>query len=222
MDAATIQGKVYAGYAKAAVRVGFEFDVFRPAGASSPLASGNKIATINAAFTPGVTKFNFDKAPAHKDELFTGLYDGTQTRLGDYMVATSGQGGQGAYFVANMPSLQPILAVKCNRTVTISTPGPSTTFGAQPAYMGSTPANQAAVMTGWPVSLLFDARGRATEVGLPGDLPSPFFSILLPALSGVDVRSGMVIGDDLGRQFVIAASELSPLGWRLTAQQAVT
>lgn len=222
MDAATIQAKIYAGYAKAAQRVGFQFDVYRPNGIANPLASGNKLTTINASFTPGQKGFPFDRAPAHKDTLFGGLYDGTQTQVGDYLTATPGQGGQGTYFVAFMPSLQPILTVFCNRTINVLSPGPSQTFGAQTAYQGSTPANQAPVMTAWPASLLFEARGRADQVGLPLDLRAPYFTILMPALSGVDVRAGMIVTDDEDRQYVVEAAELSPFGWRITAQQAAT
>ena len=222
MDAAGIQTKIYAGYAKASARTGYSFDLFRPTGPANPLANGNKLGSLAASMTPGQAGFSFGKSPAHKDVLFEGLYDGTQTQVGDYLVAMAGEGGQGTFFVANMPSLQPILLVRCNRTLTISAPGPSQTYGLQSTYQGTTPANQAAVMTGWPASLLFDARGRATEVGLPLDLPSPFFTILAPAWPGTDVRTGMVIDDDEGRQYVVSASELTPLGWRVFAQLAVT
>ena len=48
MDAATLQARIYAGYAKAALRIGYVYDVWRPAGAANPLT--NKVASLNASF----------------------------------------------------------------------------------------------------------------------------------------------------------------------------
>jgi len=219
MDAATIQGKIDAGYAKAAIRVGYSFSIYRPTGPTNPTAGGNLIGSINAAFNAGQVGFTFSRAPAQKDALFTALLDGTQVHVGDYLI---GGPNTETFYIANKPPLQPILAVKCNRTLSVSTPGPSEPFGAQAAYRGSTPATRTAVMSGWPANLLFDARGRATEVGLPLDLPSPFYTVMMPAWPGVDVRTGMYLDDDLGRQYIVSASELTALGWRIFAQLAVT
>jgi hypothetical protein len=203
MDAAQIQAKVYFGYAKAA-------------GPSNPTA-GSPLQGLNAQFTVGPSGFNFDKAPGFKDAAFNALLDGTQTQVGDYLV-----GASDTYYVASQEPLLPILCVRCNRTLTLFDPGPAKVYGADTNYGGTSPGNETAVMTAWPASVLFDARGRATEVGLPTDLPSPFFTILLPHLAGVDVRTSMFITDDLDRRYTIAASELTQLGWRIMAQIAVT
>lgn len=216
MDGATIQAKVYAGYAKAAQYVGLPFQQFRPTGAANP-TSGTPRATLNASFSVAASTFNFGKGAAHKDVLFNALVDGSKVQVGDYLV-----GASDTYFVVSMQPLLPILAVRCNRVLTVNSPGPTTTFGANTAYSGTDGSNETAIMTAWPGSVMFDARGRATEVGLPTDLPSPFFQILLPTLSGIDVRSSCFITDDLSRRYTIAAAERSPLGWRLSAQQAVT
>ncbi len=230
MDATAIQAKVYAGYAKAAQYVGLPFAIYRPAytgdalggggwvrGVDGPIIWGGPVTTLNSSFTPAASGFNFEKAPAHKDVLFNTLIDGSKVEVGDYLV-----GAADTYFVASRQPLLPILSVRCNRTISISQAGPSKTYGAQTAYAGTTPANEQIAVQGCPASVLFDARGRATEVGLPLDLPSPFYSILLPAIAGQDIRTGYLVTDDQDRDYVVSASELTGLGWRIFAQLAVT
>jgi hypothetical protein len=53
-------------------------------------------------------------------------------------------------------------------------------------------------------------------------MPVPYWTILLPAFGQVILRTGDFISDDIGRNAVVAAAELTDLGWRITAQQAVT
>ncbi|MGH6957536.1 MAG: hypothetical protein ACREEW_12805 [Caulobacteraceae bacterium] len=218
MQAAAIQAKVWSGYGLAAARVGVGFGHYRPSGPANPISPANLLGQIEAAFTVAPSGFDFLRAPRHKDATFTGLFDASAAEVGDYLVGPTGT----TYFVAGLAPLRPPLCVLCNRTLTVLTPGPSTTFGAQAGYMGTTAANETSAMTAWPANLLFEARGRATEVGLPLDLPSAFYSVLMPALSGVDVRTGMILADDDARRYVVSASERSGFGWRLLAQQAVS
>lgn len=218
MDAATIQGKIYRGYGLAAQRTGYAFDWYRPSAPADPISDGNLQGQVNASFTVGPSSFNFERVPNHKDVLFNGLFDATGFQAGDYLVNTS----FGTYFVAQLAPLVPPLCVLCNRVLTISAPGPSKSYGAQPEYMGTTPNNENPLMTAFPAAVLFDARGRAQEVGLPLDLPSPFFSVIMPAWPGIDVRTSMLISDDQDRRYVVSAAERSAFGWRLFAQQAVT
>lgn len=220
MDAQTIQAKINYGYGAAAQRVGYAFSQYRPADPLNPIEASSLLGTLNAAFTVKATGFSFEKPGAHKDVLWNGLFDATNVQVGDYLTAE----GHGTYFVAALQDLLPPLCVECNRTITVTEPGPTESYGINPAstYGGTTESNETAVMTGWPASILFDARGRATEVGLPLDLPSPFFVILLPYASGIDIRTSNAVSDDLGRRYVISASEQTALGWRIFAQQAVT
>jgi hypothetical protein len=216
MDGATIQAKVNYGYAKSAQYVGLPFQQCRPANALSPIVLPSA-TTLSAAFTVASTSFNFGKSPSQKDVLFQALVDASQVEVGDYLV-----GASDTYFIAGMQPLLPILAVRCNRTINIVRPGPSESFGANTNYGGTTEANEEPILTGWPASLIFDARGRATEVGLPTDLPSAYFILMMPALAGVDVRASDFFKDDLGRRYDINATERSSFGWRIWAQEAVT
>lgn len=216
MDAATLQARIYSGYGKAAQRTGYAFDVYRPSGPANPLGAGNKVATLNAVFMVRGDK-GFGKTPGYKDQLWDGQFDATNLQVGDYL--TSAQ--HGTYFIAAMQDLLPVLCVRCNHTLdVVRAPAPSG-IGALP-YAGTIAAAETPVLTQFPGSVMYQQRGRAREVGLPMDLPSPFFEILLPAPTGVAVLTSDTIRNELSQRFTAAAAENSLLGWRLSCQIAVT
>jgi hypothetical protein len=219
MDAATLQARINAGNGKAAARLGFSFDVYRPASdTANPIVPGNKITTLPAAFASTGTGFNFEKPSLYTNPVFNGLFDATLVRVGDYLVNVA----HGTYFVAQLADIVPHVAVQCNRIITVLSPGTSKTYGAQSPYSGTTPATETQVLTSYPASLIFDARGKASDVKLPLDLPAPNYQILAPVTLAADLRSGMIINDDNNRRYIISATEDSPMGWRIWAQQAVT
>ena len=224
MDAATLQAKIYSGFGKAAQRTGFSFDLYRPtAPRNSPptpnfaLSPLNKIGSLPASFTPGSSGHNFEKASGYKDPMWIGLFDGSLTHPGDYLVNAD----HGTYFVAAMQDMLPILCVNCGHMLDVVRPPVSTAVGTL-GYGGMTAENETRVMTQWPGSVVYTQRGRTSEVGLPMDLPSPFFTILLPAYPGIIIRTGDVIKDDAEVRYVASSCELSALGWRLSCQAAVT
>lgn len=225
MDGPTLQGKVYGGYAKSALRVGLPYAIYRPTAAASPLAGGNLIATIDAAFTVHSSgNFNFSKPRDYEKPTFHALLDGTQTEVGDFLVGAS---APSPFFIAAMDPLVPILAVLCNRVISVATPGPSGfspgyTPGAYAGTVGAPSAtNEVPFLTGWPASILQGARSVADKM-LPGDVGRGMWTILLSAYPDVSVSSGDIIADDLGNRYVVRTAELSSLGWRLAAQQAQT
>jgi len=220
MDAARLQTKVSAGYAKSAQRIGYAFTVYRPAGAGNPIVPGNIVGgPINAAFTPRASGFNFQITSDYKQPLFHGLFDATSINVGDYMHLA----GHGAYFVIAKPDLAPILCVQCNNTVSVSRPAGPSGYGVT-SYIGDTAATETPVMTSFPASVIFEARGKNSGAQLPLDDVKPYFIVLLPALAGVDIRTSDIItdSDTPARRYIVAGSELSPLGWRIMAQLAVT
>lgn len=224
MDGPTLQGKVYGGYAKAALRVGLPYGIYRPTIAASPLASGNLISTTNAAFTVHSSSgFNFDKPRDYEKATFHALLDGTQTKVGDFLVSA---GNPGPFFIAGMDPLVPLLAILCNRVVTVATPGPSGfTPGYSATYAGTIGApsqtNEAPIVTAWPAAILQGARSVSDKI-LPGDVGRGMWTVLLSAYPGASIRGGDIISDDIGNRYVVRTSELTSLGWRLAAQQAQT
>src|SRR5579859_5191514 len=118
MDAATLQSRIYKGYGKAALRVGYPFTLYRPTSVTNPLALANVIgAPINASFTVDGSQFNYNKPGKHENVLWLGLFDGTTTKVGDYLVSTS---PCQTYFIAAMQPELPILCVQCIHVLTVS------------------------------------------------------------------------------------------------------
>jgi hypothetical protein len=219
MDAAALQDRIYAGYGHAAKRTGFNFEVHRPTSQwRGPIDASSRVATIPANFTVYGTGFQFEKQSTYKQPTYNGMFDARVCKVGDYLFNAV----RGTYFIAGLAEQGPPLCVGCNRTVSITSAGPAKSFGAQAPYSGADPAKDQDVLVNWPASIIYDARGRANEQGLPLDLGSPFFGILLPATPGIDIRSGMIVTDDQTRRYIIGAAENTQLGWRISSQQAVT
>lgn len=222
MDGATLSTKVFAGYGKAASRVGRRMDVYRAQTPDDPLNVNNVIATINAAFTiHGASNFSFDKPSDYNNPLYHGLFDPTGLDAGDYLVDPSGQ--TRPFFLASITPAMPPLIVSCNRTLSfyvISKAQPLGLGGYAPAQASTTENSDTALMTNWPVSLL--RRGTAWYQYLPSDTGSGSFYILCPVFPGVVLRSAMIAVDEDGNRYALEGVEKSDLGWRIEALQLQT
>lgn len=214
MDGATLQSRIYSGYAKAASRVGYSNLHYRPSSALNPIAVGNKLANIYASFNAQDMKYG--KPNKYGNPLWYGLFDGSQTRVGDYLIDPV----VGDFFIAAQQQALPILCVSCNTIVNITRPAQQAAVGALP-YGGTTPPTETMLMQQWPCSLIMFGGGKKDDAILPGDTVSMNVQVLLPYFSGVTLAMADVITDQLGRRFTIANTELTDLGWRLTAKMAI-
>lgn len=215
MDAATLQSKIYAGFGKAALRIGYLTDVYRATTSANPTAVGNKIASLYASFNAEDMKYQKPNKYGHPTWFC--VLDGSSVHVGDYLKNTH----DGTYFVAAMQQALPVLVVQTNRVINVLRPQQQTGVGAV-SYGGDTDSNETALMTAWPASVLQGTKGEKGGISLPGDARDPWWSILLPSYSGVNLRSGDIVTDDLTRRYVISSAELTDLGWRLTAMQVQT
>ena len=215
MDGATLQNKIYGGYAKAAKRIGRNTDVYRPTDSTAAIVSANKVETIPASFNAEDMKYGKPNKYGHPTWYV--LLDGRLTQVGDYL----DNAYDGTYFIAAQQTGLPILCVQCNRVVSALRPQIQSGLGAQ-GYGGNTDSKEAPLITSWPASILQGIKGERSEVGLPGDNRTPWWSILMPYLAGAVLRTGDIIKDDLHRRYIISSAELTDLGWRITAKQALT
>lgn len=215
MDGTLLQAKINGGFGKAAQRIGLPFDVFRPNGTATPLAPGNKVATLPAAFAVhSIMNFSFGKPSDFETGLFHGLFDASAVRAGDYL---SGRGR--TFFVAALDPIVPPLCVSCERTLTV-TRAAAKGIGEQ-GYGGSTRASDVPILTGWPGSLLAARIMRETDM-LPGDAGHGTFDVLLPITAGAEIRSSDVIIDDMSRRYVVQSAQATAQGWKIVAKQAAT
>ena len=211
---ATIQSRINYGYGKAASFLGDSYGQYRASSATNPIAPGNLVATINAQFAtdPG---FKFTKPAQFDKPIWYGMFDPTNVQAGDYLV-----GKLGTFFVTDVERVSPPQCVWCNRTLTVNRPQQQAATGLN-GYGGDTLAGETAIMTGWPASVLMTRRGSPGETKLPSDTRDPWMLVLLPSFSGVNILSRDLLADDFGNRYVVSAAELTPLGWRLEAQQVM-
>lgn len=214
MDSRTLQDRVYLGLGKSARYTGQMANAFRPAGPFEPLKKENRFLRLPAVFLPetGSTK----TTNAYGQPLWHGIFDASYTRPGDYLVC-----GSSTFFIASQEPLLPVLCVLANRTISVSRPTVQTSTGINP-YGGFAPSRSSALMSGWPASVLAEQRLAMTAANLPTDQGVPYWQVLVPAPAGVLLAPGDMVTDDLSRSAVIATSESTKLGWRITAKMATT
>jgi hypothetical protein len=214
MDSQRLQDRLYYSLGIAARRTGDLTDAFRPNGPDHPLDKCNRFLRLHASFLP--MEGGANRANAYGTALWQGLFDAAYTRPGDYLVQR-----ERIFFVAAQQSLLPVLCIQANRTISISQPALQTSAASNP-YGGYTESGTTVLMNGWPASVLGANEKGEPAAGLPTDQLIPYMAVLMPASPGVNLSPGDLISDDLGRSAVIIGSELSHLGWRLTAKLATT
>jgi hypothetical protein len=219
MDAATLQNRIYKGYGKAALRLGIQYDIARPIYPQAPLGNviGNLLASFNAE------DWKYSRPNKYGKPTWFGLFDGTVTQAGDYLV-----GAQSTYFIAAQQLHLPILCVECNRQVSLlSMPSGPSSVGAQ-GYGGVCAAESISVLgdvdsyqclvTGWPASVLFG--GRQTHgTDLPLSVNNTGFQIILPRSVPETINASDIFVDDLGRRYQVEGAELTDLGWRANVKE---
>jgi hypothetical protein len=211
MDAQKIHAKIYSGRAKAALRLGLSFDVWRPNQMANPLT--NKVATINAAFNAGDNNYLKPNMPG--DAYWFGDFDGNKTQVGDYLV-----GEADIFFIAGQQMLLPTICVQCNRKAKVLRQPQNNNVGAV-GYAGMVINDMESVIGDvelWPVSILVGGRSQ-NLVNLPSESKQAGWKILMPSSISAIINYGDMIVDDLNRKYIIESAELTDL-WRITAQEA--
>ena len=213
MNPVALQDLISRGMGVAALKLGAPCDAYRPRSPASPLASGNRYLRLAASFNAEDPAYR--KPNGYGRATWFGIFDSAYTQPGDYL-----SGPPGVFFIAAQQALLPVLCVLANRTLNAIRPGAPASPGVN-TYGGLNQVNAKPLLSGWPASILAIGGGQSTDITLPGDTKTPFWSVLLPA-TPITLRSSDILNDDLGRSFVISSAELSQLGWRLVVKQATT
>jgi hypothetical protein len=214
MNGIKLQDHLYSASGRTARFIGRSADAFRPQNAFTPLEPQNRFLRLPATFL--AAKGRESQIVSYGVAIWQGIFDGSYTRIGDYLVLETA-----TFFIASQEPLLPILCVRTNRVISIRRPNMQTHVAANP-YGGYTSSASVILMTGWPASVLGENTLGSSQAGLPTDQSPPYWTVLMPASFGVLLSPGDIITDDLGRTAVIAASELSDLGWRISAKMACT
>ena len=210
MDYDRIDDIIQRGRGLAAIAVGAMHDLHRPNGTASPLQGATAIMRMPALFMPSSSRML-----AYGHPLFEAAFDASYTQPGDYLV-----GPQFSWFVASQAPLLPVLCVKVLRTVNVSRAIATPAVGLG-AYGGLRRDWLQPVLSDWPVSMVAHGSGL-DRADLPADASLGGWSVLFPVLPSVVLRTGDLVGDDLGRSGVVSSVELSDYGWRVLVRQAAT
>ncbi len=214
MNGRKAQDRFYLGLGACARHTGETGDAFRPYGSSDPLDRKNRFLRLPAAFVSARGKSSHTNV--YGEVLWHGLFDASYTRPGDYLVTPAG-----TYFIASQASLLPVLCVRTNRTISVT----RASIQVNPAlngYGGYNPNARLTLMERWPASLLGEGLSGTSRAGLPTDQAVQVWEVLLPSVAEIFLAPGDIVTDDLGRTAVIAGSELTDLGWRISAKMATT
>jgi hypothetical protein len=209
-----LQDRLYKGLNRAARAIGADTYAYRPSGPIHPLNPINRFLRLRAAFSAEDGKFLHPNK--YGDALWYGVFDAAYTRPGDYLVQ-----GDTTWFIAAQQHLLPVLCVQTNRVVSFFRPAAPSVAGIND-YGGIISATNSPLLIGWPASVLGATGKGHPEAQLPADISVPYWTLLLPAWPGIDLLPADLIDDDIGRSAVVAAAELTDLGWRVTARQATT
>jgi hypothetical protein len=214
MDAAHLQDRISWGLNVASRSIGTTADAYRPKGPFDPLDKRNRFLRLPVAFSP--VDGGFVHSNRYGNAVWHGIFDAAYIRVGDYLVRQDG-----TWFVADLQPLLPVLCVKTSRTVSFNQPS-SVQGVASTTYSGVTAASTTSLMTNWPANVLGAGGGGFPEADLPSDSTIPYWTVLIPAVPGVIISPSDIMSDDLGRSAVVAAAELTSLGWRINVKLATT
>ena len=208
MDGATLQGRIYHGYAQASAKVGTAHTQYRPSSAINPL--GTALGTLLASFNIGGSYAN----QAKQDQiLWQAVLDGTQVDIGDYLV------GAETWAIIGKQALMPVLAMRCTDTLSMSRRNSTPTQGPDGTTYGTT---QLAAAVPCYVQLKRD-KGFSAPAGFQGgatntSAPIPEWNIFV-CLGGVTpagfFQPGDVITTGAGETLKIDAASTSTVMWQL-------
>lgn len=214
MDSAHLEDRIRWGLNIAARATGATTSAYRPCGVENPLAPRNRFLRLHAAFSGLDGKFV--RPNGYGNALWCGIFDAAYTRPGDYLAQHDT-----IWFIAAQQKLLPVLCVQTNRVISFTRPAAQSSTGVN-TYGGVTAANVTPLMTNWPASVLAASREGRPLANLPNDTSVSLWTVLVPACPSVVLQSADLMSDDLGRNGVVATTELTGLGWRLAVRQATT
>jgi hypothetical protein len=214
MQGRKLQDHLYRGAGISARFIGQSADAFRPNGPFNPLQKQNRFLRLPVVFLSARGKGS--QTNVYGEALWHGIFDASYTQAGDYIVLPSGK-----FFIASQDTLLPVLCVKTNRSISIVRPDMQTNTAGN-SYGGYTSGLSTILIEAWPASVLGETRSSPSLTDLPTDQVIPYWNVLLPAACQVILSPGDLITDDLDRTATVSGSELTDLGWRISAKMATT
>ncbi|GBR05672.1 hypothetical protein AA21952_1794 [Acetobacter oeni LMG 21952] len=205
--------------AKAGCAAGQSVTLYRPTTATDPLQQA-PVASLSVLFDIAATMPAVSPAVWGHPVAYA-MGDITQMRVGDYLVTQASSVIPGVvadtYFIARIDLSRPALVVRTNAVIDVLESDPTSdneTVGyRQPE--GPVASKDVTVATGWPVSLIAHG-GSSPPTHLGTDVPRGSYSLMMPAIPGVLIYSGLRFRDATGTDYHTSSVELSEFGVRLS------
>lgn len=219
MDGPRIDQKIRFGYHKASQKLGKDFSLYRSTSTIIPINPLNLQGIVKCAFT---IAWDWMKANKPGNAIWYLLTDGRNSsgilnvRECDFLVSADQ-----TFFVLAKQYQMPMLAVECNTKIKILRPTQSIGPGIQP-YAGYTPAGSYIVFDEMPVSILLDRSGEKAITKLPTDSRQSSWIVLMPNINDTGIKTGDIIIDNVGRNYIVSLAEQTDFLWRMKATQMVT
>lgn len=197
----SINDMIYAGYAEAAKAIGDDYIQYR---VIHPLtALDNPLRTLKVNINP--KDWTYKKAAEYGKNLYYVVADGRLLAVGDYLINPNR-----TLFIAGMEPLLPILAVACNRVVSLYIQNTlDDTGNGSMQLLGSAPA-----------SILQNTQSSG-KMDSPYDNGQGRYLVLVPYF-GYNIETNYIFVDDLGNSYNVLSNELTDLGWRIVAERVRT
>ena len=212
MSGASLQSLYDLGYAQSAAVLGTPYQQFRASGVDNP-TGGTPVATPNAWVTTDPA-LQGTKPVAYGKPFWFAALERNALELGDYLI-----GQDGTFYVNSVIYPAPVGLVQCNRTVSLLRAADTLQAGSTGTYSGSAINDAAPYAVGWPVSIqIMGTSVSNSGMNLPSD--GRVGRVLIYAPQTIPApRFNDVVQDETGARYSVSNVELTPLGFRLSAEQ---
>ena len=201
MDGPTLEGLIAKGYQRGAAKIGTTHNWYR-GGNITPIAPGNLLGTLPAAFSPDA---QFKGIAKQATILWRAFVDTTQVQVGDILVGSS-------TWVIVDGGLRPPMALACPQTISAAR--------AVQQFSQSAGATQTTtpILATWPCNMqLKRDKGFSEPVGFPApsntSAPMPEWTLYLPILADGVIESGDMLTDNNGATYKADAVNFGLYGY---------
>lgn len=205
MDGATLQARIYAGYAQAAAHTGRAYEQFRSVTPLDPTAVGNSLGDIDCLFAADPQYAMPVKYKIPTRYLYA---DGRRLAQRDILV-----GPYGTFFVADMQPNLAMQVIRCNDVVSIN----------RPEYVNTDLQTGDFIASAMPAFRQFKMVEQKSVTGFGGAqnsaTPMGQFWLFLPIEPNV-VQQGDIVTDQSGMRYTLDTWDNSEVGVFLTIRQA--
>ena len=206
MNGTLVQARIYAGYAKAAARVGQPYALYRASSPISPIEPGNLIGTFDCLFA---AEKSF-QVPSKFKIPHRYLYaDGVRLQQRDILL-----GPYGTFLVGDMQPNLPMQAIRCNDSISIERPEyQGTAIVPVPVAFAMPCFRQLKKLDQKPVNAAYGASTAATPIG-------EWF--LFAPIEWTVVRQNDIVTDQTGRKYTVSTIDPTEIGTVMVIRQSDT